>query len=402
MREWLSDLFRDRAWWMNGAMVFCAFMTFVYMPWDIFWKPVAHDQEVWFGVMFTGWWAKLTAIPHWIVYGAGFHGLRRRKYWMGVAGAIYVGQIAIGMFLWPILQYGSLLGLVLGVIAAIPFALLTMAFWNARDFFERGAPSLRERYGEWALVTGASSGIGREFARALAAEQVNCVLTARRADRLEALEAELTRQHGVKVRCVAADLAEPDADARIAEAVADLDIAILVNNAGVGYSGRFDGQAIEPLRDMIRLNCIAPVALTSRLLPGMKARGRGAVIVVGSVSGRQPLPLHAVYSATKAFDLHFGEALYVELRGSGVDALVVEPGATQTEFSDVAGQLAHGGETPEQVVAVALSALGGQPSVVSGWWNWVRASLAARIGSRALVAYVARGVMAGQTPAEKL
>jgi len=175
MRDWLTDLFRDRAWWMNAAMVFCAFMTFVYMPWDIFWKPVAEDQEVWFGFMFTGASAKFTALPHWFVYGAGFYGLRRRRPWMGVAGAIYVGQVTIGMFLWPIFQYGSILGFVLGLIAAVPFALLTMAFWNARDFFEQPAQSLRERYGDWALVTGASSGIGCEFARALAADGVNCV-----------------------------------------------------------------------------------------------------------------------------------------------------------------------------------------------------------------------------------
>ena len=79
MNDWLHDLFRDRPWWMNAVMVFCGFMTFVYMPWDIFWKPVAADEEVWFGVLFTGVWAKLLAFPHWLVYGAAVYGFRRRR-----------------------------------------------------------------------------------------------------------------------------------------------------------------------------------------------------------------------------------------------------------------------------------------------------------------------------------
>ena len=190
---------------------------------------------------------------------------------------------------------------------------------------------------------------------------------------------------------------EPN-DNRVVEAVADLEIAILVNNAGVGYAGRFDRQACDRLRDMVVLNCVAPVVLTSRLLPGMRGRGRGAVVVTGSVAGRQPLPLHGVYSATKAFDLLFGESLAVELQDDGIDVLVIEPGSTETEFQQVAGEIAHPGESSDDVVRVALDSLGRQPSVVSGWFNWLRANAATRLLPRALIAHIARGVVTEQTP----
>ncbi len=150
---------------------------------------------------------------------------------------------------------------------------------------------------------------------------------------------------------------------------------------------------------MVQVNCVVPVVLTSRLLPAMVKRGRGAVIVVGSVAGRQPLPLHAVYSATKGFDLLFGEALWGELRGTGVDVLVLEPGPTATEFQAVAGeQVAPDyGEPPANVVRVALAALGKQPSVISGWFNWIRAN-AVKLAPRSTVAILAKRVVAGQTP----
>jgi short-subunit dehydrogenase len=171
-----------------------------------------------------------------------------------------------------------------------------------------------------------------------------------------------------------------------------------VNNAGVGYAGRFEKQDAARLRDMVHLNCTAPVTITHGLLPGMVARGRGAVIIVGSVAGRQPLPLHGVYSATKAFDLLLGESLAVELRDEGIDVLVLEPGSTETEFQQVAGEIAHPGESAHKVVSVALDALGRQPSVVSGALNWLRANAANRLLPRALVAQIARDVVASQTP----
>ena len=142
------------------------------------------------------------------------------------------------------------------------------------------------------------------------------------------------------------------------------------------------------------------VSLTSRLVGGMTARGRGAVIFTGSVAGRQPLPLHSVYSASKAFDRLLAESLYVELREHGVDVLVLEPGTTETEFQEVAGEIPHGGQSAEAVVAVAMTNLGEQPAVVSGWWNWIRAIVPARVFPRSLVAYLARDVIKDRVPVE--
>jgi hypothetical protein len=271
--------------------------------------------------------------------------------------------------------------------------------WRAEAAFdERGVP-LRDRYGEWALVTGASAGIGAEFARALAREGMSCVVTARRQDRLTALAAEIEREYQVGTRAVALDLAAPGGTEQLARAVDDLAIGILVNNAGFGYAGRFERQDAERLRTMVQLNCLAPVLLTKQLLPGMRARGRGAVIITGSAAGAQPVPFNCVYAATKAFDRSLGEGLWSELQGTGVDVLVLEPGPTRTEFQAVAAEMAHAGERPEDVVRVALDALGHQPSVISGWYNWLRAN-ATRLAPRSLVALMAGKVMARWIPPE--
>jgi short-subunit dehydrogenase len=401
MREWLRAVFEGRPWWMNALMVFAAYMAFVYCPWDILLKPAALDEEVWFGIRFHGAAAKFTGLFHWAVYLAGAYGFRKMRPWMWPWAAVYVGQVAFSMLIWNWVYVGGFLGFLLGIIALLPFGLLGLVLWEARSRFEGDErPSLRDRYGEWGLVTGASAGIGAEFARALARGGVSVVLTARRIERLRELAAELEKNHQVSTRVVEADLAETGAAERLAAAVEDLEIGLLVNNAGFGYAGRFDRLDPERVRDMVQVNCLAPVVLTSRLLPGMLERGRGAVVVTGSVAGRQPLPLHGVYSATKAFDLLFGESLAVEMRGLGVDVLVLEPGSTETEFQKVAGEISHAGEPAYQVVQVALDALGRQPSVVSGWLNWLRANLGTRLLPRSLLAYVARDVMARQTPAD--
>jgi len=259
--------------------------------------------------------------------------------------------------------------------------------------------SFRSRYGEWALVTGASAGIGAEFARALARRGMSCVLTARREDRLRALADELARDTGVETKVVPADLVAPEGADRVADAVAGLDLGMLVNNAGFGAAGRFEKLATDRLRAMVQVNCTAPVVLTSRLLRAMRTRGRGAIVFVGSVAGRQPLPGHGVYAATKAFDLFVGEALWAELRGTGVDVVVLEPGSTDTEFHAVAGGIPRAPEPADRVVAVALDALGRQPSVVSGWMNWVKAN-ASRFVPRATMAALAARYVARSTPRE--
>jgi short-subunit dehydrogenase len=400
MRDWLRVLFDGRPWWMNVLMVFCGYMAFVYVPWDLFVKPAAIDEEVWFGIRFHGAAAKILAVPHWAVFALGAYGFRKMRPWLWPWASLYAAQVAVGMLVWNGLYVGGFVGLLLGLVSFVPFLGIAWALWEARPVFEAERPSLRDRYGEWALVTGASSGIGAEFARAFAREGISCVLTARREDRLRELAAELEKNHHVATRVVAADLAAPDGADRLAFAVADLDLALLVNNAGFGCAGRFDRADPQRLRDMVQVNCVAPVVLTSKLLPRLLERGRGAIVITGSVAGRQPLPLHGVYSATKAFDLLFGESLSVELRDRGIDVLVIEPGSTATEFQEKAGEIGHPGESAARVVEVALDALGRQSSVVSGWWNWLRANAASRLAPRSLVAWAARDVIARQTPGE--
>ncbi|MGI9431870.1 MAG: SDR family NAD(P)-dependent oxidoreductase [Myxococcota bacterium] len=323
--------------------------------------------------------------------------------WMWPWAPLYLAQVTIAMFVWPLLYApgGFLASLFGALVSGGVFALITRALWNARDRFQPTVrETLAERYGEWALVTGASAGIGAEFARALARGGISCVLSARREDRLTQLAQELEARHGVKTRVVAVDLAKEDGGDRLADAVADLEIGVLVNNAGFGYAGRFDKLDPARLRDMVNLNCLAPLVLTRRLLPAMRERDQGAVVFTGSIAGCQPLPLHGVYAATKAFDNLLGEALWGELEGTGVQALSLLPGSTETEFQQVAGEISHEGESPQDVVETALQALGRQPSVISGWLNWIRANAATRLLPRSVLTLVAKDVIEKQTPEE--
>jgi short-subunit dehydrogenase len=398
MREWLFDVFRERPWWMSAVMVFCAYMAFVYMPWDIFVKPVSEDEEVWFGLLFTGWWAKFLAIPHWLVYAAGVYGFRRRRPWMGFWTTAYTAQVAFGMYLWTALETGGFSGLLVGVFPALPFAGLSWAFWNGRDYFEAKPLALGSRYGDWALVTGASSGIGAAFARQIAADGMKVALTARRLDRLEALAAEIERDFGVETRVIEADLAEPSGQQAVLDGVAGLEVGLLVNNAGFGCAGRFDLVEGETLRRMVAVNCEAPLVLAHGLIQGMRERGRGGILFTGSAAGRQPLPLHSVYAATKAFDGLLAEGLWAEQKASNIDVLALEPGSTETEFQKVAGELPHSGQDAEEVAALGLRSLGQQPSVISGWFNWLRANAVGRLLTRPVAALCAAWYMERQTP----
>lgn len=191
--------------------------------------------------------------------------------------------------------------------------------------------------GSFALVTGASAGIGKELARSFAAEGHGLVLVARREAELEKLAAELAAEHKVDVRIHACDLGRADAREGLFAATKDLEIEFLVNNAGFGSNGPFWENDAEREVGMVDLNVTALTHLTRHYLPGMVARRRGRVLNIGSTAGFQPGPFMATYYATKAFVNSFTEALAFELRGTGVTATVSCPGPVATDFASIAG-----------------------------------------------------------------
>ena len=190
-----------------------------------------------------------------------------------------------------------------------------------------------------ALITGASAGLGDGFARALAKDGYDLILTARRADRLETLAAELRSSHGVAVHVFAADLMQPAAPGRLLGevAAAGLRIDLLVNNAGYGKRGDFAELDRDEQLGIIDVNCRALVALAHGVLPQMIGRGSGGILNVASTAAFQPGPWMAVYYASKAFVLSFSEALHEEVRERGVRVTALCPGPTRTEFADRAG-----------------------------------------------------------------
>jgi short-subunit dehydrogenase len=193
--------------------------------------------------------------------------------------------------------------------------------------------------GKTALITGASAGLGAEFAWLFAADGHDVVLVARRKDKLEALAAEIKKKHGVSAHVIADDLGDHAAPERLAAELTKrgIDVEFLVNNAGFGTSGVF--AELDPRREleMVEVNVTTLVHLTRLLLPAMIARKSGRILNIGSTAGFQPGPFMAVYYASKAFVNSFTEALSRELQGTGVTATVSCPGATATEFSQVAG-----------------------------------------------------------------
>jgi short-subunit dehydrogenase len=247
-----------------------------------------------------------------------------------------------------------------------------------------------QRYGNTALVTGASSGIGMSYARALAKQKMNLVLVARRESLLNALATELSREYGIQAHTIAQDLSDADAADKVYENVreAGLEIDILVNNAGFGSHGVFEELDLERELEMINLSCRLPVALTHKFIGAMKQRNHGAIIFLSSVAGTMPVPFMSTYSATKAFPLFFGESLYGELADTGIDVVAVAPGDTSTEFratADLDNKFPVPARSPDDVVTTTFNALGKKPSVIDGGANKVSAFIMALIPKKALL-----------------
>jgi short-subunit dehydrogenase len=244
---------------------------------------------------------------------------------------------------------------------------------------------------QWALITGASSGIGAEFARRLAARGMHLILIARRQELLAKLAEELHTAHGTKCEIIVSDLNDPAQPAAIAAEVAqrNIKVELLINNAGFGYVSEIETVDLPRVMEMIQVNIKALTELTFRFLGGMVQRGHGGVINVSSVAAFQPVAYMGAYAASKAYVLHFSEALWAEARESGVTVLALCPGPTRTDFFEVAG--AKGwltkkrSQSAEEVVRIGIRALEKKKQyTVGGWINYIL-SLAVRLANRRTV-----------------
>ena len=252
----------------------------------------------------------------------------------------------------------------------------------------------KEWEGKWALITGASAGIGVALATELAAGGTNLVLTARRRHRLEELAQNLGKQHGIRTAVFDTDLAKPGAPDKVYEFTRQqgLEIDLLINNAGFGQYGELTEVPTQRLLDMVQVNCTAVVHLTRLYLADMVARRRGDVLILASTASFQAVPFISTYAATKAFDLLFAEGLAEEMKLHGIRVCALCPGSTESEFHAVAGQenfTSKNPETAEQVARTGLQALAaGKSYVISGLGNYLSAQ-SQRIVPRRMVTRIA-------------
>src|SRR5208283_580276 len=254
-----------------------------------------------------------------------------------------------------------------------------------------------EWQGKWALVTGASAGIGIALATQLAEGGTHLVLTARRRDRLEELSRKLKAAHRIQTEVFDADLAQPETPEKIFAFTKQkgIPIDLLINNAGFGQYGEFAQLDTQRLVDMVQVNCTAVVHLTRLFLPDMIARRRGDVLILASTASFQAVPYISTYAATKAFDLLFAEGLAEEMKPYGIRVCALCPGSTQSEFHVVAGQEKFTGkyaqETAEKVARTGLQALAeGESCVISGMGNYLGAQMQRLVPRRAVTRIAAK------------
>lgn len=234
--------------------------------------------------------------------------------------------------------------------------------------------NFRTRYGKWAIVAGASEGLGAEYARELASRGLDLVLVARRSDLLQSLSAQLSGQYGVQTRTLGMDLSTPDSAERIVQAVNDLEIGLLVYNAAYSTVGPFLYTPIEDHIREINTNVRSPLDLTYRLGQRMVSQGRGGIVLMSSLSSFQGSAYISAYAATKAFNIVLAEGLWEEWRSRGVDILVCVAGALKTpnylaSQPRKTGGLGDMAMEPVQVALEALNALGKRPYIIPGSAN---------------------------------
>lgn len=227
-----------------------------------------------------------------------------------------------------------------------------------------------EQYGRWALVCGASEGLGAEFGKQLAQRGLDVVLVARRPEALESVKQAIVAETKREVRCITADLSSASAIDEVVKAVGDLEIGLVIYNAALSPVGPFLNQTVTENLKAIDVNVRGPIAFSHHFGAKMAACGRGGLVLLSSLTAFQGSPFVTTYGATKAFNLAFAEGLWFELRSRGVDVLSVCAGATRTpNLLKAAPDGAPGMLEPSQVVTEALDALGGGPTMIPGVFN---------------------------------
>lgn len=238
----------------------------------------------------------------------------------------------------------------------------------------------RARYGPWAVVVGASEGLGAAFASELAARGLNLVLLARRASLLAEQEKRLRAEQGALVRSLPVDVADPGWSAKLAQTTRDLEVGLLVYNAAFAPIGAFVERSAEELRRVVDVNVSGPLTALHQLLPPMQARGRGGVVLMSSLSGLQGSPRIATYAASKAFNTILAEGLWGELEPHGVDVIASCAGAISTpNYAETSEKTAPGTLDPDTVARETLDALGRGPRVVPGWVNRIASGFMGRL-----------------------
>ncbi|MEW6777183.1 MAG: SDR family oxidoreductase [Bdellovibrionota bacterium] len=254
--------------------------------------------------------------------------------------------------------------------------------------------------GKWAVVTGASSGIGWDIAHVLAEKGMNIIPVARREDRLQKLAGELREKHKVDAKVLALDLGKSGAPQELYDKVKGLGVSpeILINNAGFGIKANFADTSWERTEQLLNLNLVNLTHLTKLFLTDMLKRDSGYILEVASIGAYQPTPTYATYAAAKSYVLNFGEALNYELKNTGVGVSVLTPGGTLTEFMQVAGQ--EGGAlvkltsmTSRSVAEIAVRGLlRRKPNILPGFRNWFTAFLT-RFTPRRMTVFLAEWVL---------
>jgi short-subunit dehydrogenase len=241
------------------------------------------------------------------------------------------------------------------------------------------------RYGAWAVVAGASEGLGAAFADALAARRTNLLLLARRVGVLDEVAERIRGQRGVSVRTLPMDVADPGVASAIAEAASELEIGVLVCNAAFSPIGKFLDLPLDDLLHIVDVNVRAPLVFVRTLVPPMLERRRGAVVLMSSLAGLQGSPRIATYAASKAFNTILAEGLWGELHASGIDVLASCAGAIRTPgYADASLRDAPGTLDPAEVAEQTLAAVGRGPRVVPGWVNRIASVVTGRVLPRRL------------------